>query len=79
MQEFIRVLQLHQYYEAVKVEQAIEQALSYGCAHLDGVQYCLHQLMAAADPSEAVEAGRLDLTGRPELDAVGNQPVDLSR
>jgi len=79
VQEFIRILQLHQHYEASLVEHAIEQALSYGCAHLDGVQYCLHQLISSADSPEQVAAMRLDLTDRPELDAIGNQPVDLSR
>jgi transposase len=79
VQEFIRILQLHQHYDAALVEQAIGQALSYGCAHLDGVQYCLHQSIAAADPPEQVAAGRLDLTDRPDLDAIGNQPIDLSR
>jgi len=79
VQEFIRILQLHQHYEAPLVEQAIEQALSYGCAHLDGVQYCLHQLISSADPPEQVAAASLDLTDRPDLDAIGNQPVDLSR
>jgi hypothetical protein len=79
VQEFIRILQLHQHYDTPLVEQAIEQALSYGCAHLDGVQYCLHQLLEAAAPPQQVAVGRLDLTDRPNLDAIGNQPVDLSR
>jgi len=48
VQEFIRILMFHQHYDTPLVEQAIEQALSYGCAHLDGVQYCLHQLLEAA-------------------------------
>ena len=60
VQEFIRILQLHQHYEAPLVEHAIEQALSYGCAHLDGVQYCLHQLISSADPPEQVAAASLD-------------------
>lgn len=79
VQEFIRILQLHQHYEAELVEHAIEQALTFGCAHLDGVQYCLHQLIEAADPPEQIEASQLDLTDRPDLNAIGNQPVDLSR
>jgi hypothetical protein len=44
VQEFIRILQLHKEYSADLIEQAIEQALSYGCVHLDGVIHCLHQL-----------------------------------
>ncbi len=79
VQEFIRILQLHQHYEAALVEQAIEQALSYDCVHLDGVMYCLRQAMEAAAPSESRVAPRLDLSDRPDLDAIGTQPVDLSR
>ena len=41
VQEFIRILQLHKDYPAPVLEQAIEQALSYGCVHLDGVLHCL--------------------------------------
>lgn len=74
VQEFIRILQLHQNYPANLIEQAIEQALSYGCAHWDGVLYCLHQL---TDPKEPTES--LDLSDRPDLQNIGNQPVDLSR
>ncbi len=79
VQEFIRILQLHQHYEAPLVEQAIEQALSYDCVHLDGVMYCLHQVMEATAPPVNVVAPRLDLSDRPALDAIGTQPVDLSR
>lgn len=56
------------------IEQAIEQALSYGCVHLDGVLHCLHQL---AERQEAHQS--LDLSDRPDLQHIGNQPVDLSR
>jgi len=79
VRDFIRILKLHQEFAEELVEQAIEQALSYGCAHLDGVQYCLHQLISSADPPEQVAAASLDLTNRPDLDAIGNQPIDLSR
>ncbi|HLV98226.1 MAG TPA: hypothetical protein VKT82_06060 [Ktedonobacterales bacterium] len=44
MQEFVRILQLHEQYAAPLMQAAIEQALVYGCVHLDGVLYCLHQL-----------------------------------
>jgi transposase len=74
VQEFVRILQLHQEYPAALLEQAIEQALSYGCVHLDGVVHCLHQL---TDPQETHAS--LDLSDRPHLQEVGNQPVDLSR
>lgn len=74
VQEFVRILQLHKDYPAPVLEQAIEQALSYGCVHLDGVLHCLRQL---TDLKE--EPKRLDLSDRPDLENIGNQPVDLSR
>jgi transposase len=73
VQEFIRILQLHKEYPAHLLEQAIEQALSYGCVHLDGVLLCLHQL---TEPKEAPAS--LDLSDRAHLKDIGNQPVDLS-
>jgi transposase len=74
IQEFVRVLQLHENYPADLIEQAIEQALSYGCVHLDGVLHCLHQL---TEPNDAPKS--LDLSDRPDLQNIGNQPIDLSR
>jgi hypothetical protein len=62
------------HYPAELLEQAIEQALSYGCVHLDGVLHCLRQLTDVKEPTTS-----LDLSDRPDLDKVGNQPVDLSR
>ncbi len=56
------------------LSSAIEQALSYGCVHLDGVLHCLRQLTDVKEPTTS-----LDLSDRPDLDKVGNQPVDLSR
>jgi transposase len=81
VQEFIRILQLHHHYEAGLIEQAIEQALTYGCVHLDGVQYCLHQVMETTptDPGEERNYQPSELPTRPDLEALGNQPVDLSR
>lgn len=66
VQEFVRILQLHQTYPAALVQQAIEQALSFGAVHLDGVMHCLHHL-----PSSA-ETLPLDLSTRPDLDALPN-------
>jgi len=37
VQELVRILQLHQQYPASLLELAVEQALSYGCVHLDGL------------------------------------------
>ncbi|MFQ6101920.1 MAG: hypothetical protein ACE5OS_11905 [Anaerolineae bacterium] len=45
VREFVRILKLHQNYPADLVTQAVEQALAYGCAHVDGVKLCLHQLL----------------------------------
>jgi transposase len=62
IREFVRILKLHQDYPAQLVEQAVTQALAYGCLHLDGVKLCLRQLM---DPVLTVAA--LDLTAQPQL------------
>jgi transposase len=72
VQEFVRVLRLHEQYPAAQVQQAIEQALTYGCPHLDGVLHCLHQLDAEA-------AGLPSKPGvePPVLPSVGKQPLDL--
>lgn len=69
---FKQPLRLHRDHPANQVEQAIGLALEYGCAHADGVQLCLHQLQ---HPASGVPS--LDLTARPRLAPVGNQPVDL--
>ena len=74
VQEFVRILQLHEQYSPTQMQEAIEQALSYGCVHLDGVLHCLHQVT-----EQEAQTAPLDLSDRPQLDAIGNQPVDLSR
>ncbi len=75
VQEFVRILYLHQQYPAPVIQQAIEEALSYGCVHFDGVEHCLrHRLQTQAAPTA------LDLSSRPDLQqAIGNQPIDLAR
>src|SRR5712691_228425 len=72
IQEFIRVLRLHEDYPAPLVQQAIEQALAYGCPHLDGVLHCLHQLSSCEDAPTS-----LQLAEPSPLQAVGTQPIDL--
>ncbi len=72
VKEFVQVLRLHRQYPALQVEQAVEQALSYGCAHFDGVKHCLEHQGKPAAPMPL-----LDLTDRPHLALVGNQPVNL--
>jgi Integrase core domain len=78
VQEFIRILQLHQTYTPEQMEQAIEQAMALGCIHLDGVLYSLHQITGGASPAPATPMQNLDLSHRPDLDAIGKQPIDLS-
>lgn len=73
IRQFIRVLQLHQRYPAELIEQAVNQALQYQCAHADGVELCLRQLL---QPDLA--PGSLDLSHKPNLQQVGQQPVSLS-
>jgi hypothetical protein len=72
VREFVQILQLHAEHPAALIEQAIEQALSIGCIHADGVQLCLHHLLHPERPSPA-----LDLSDHPQLGALGAQPIDL--
>jgi DNA replication protein DnaC len=78
VQEFVRILQLHQTYTPEQMEQAIKEALTLGCSHLDGVLYCLRQITGSASPQSTTPIANLDLSHRPDLDAVGKQPIDLS-
>lgn len=72
VQEFVRILKLHRDHPPDLVAQAVEQALAYGCAHLDGIQLCLRQLMHPESPISPV-----DLSQWPELMAVDTQAPDL--
>lgn len=74
VREFIAVLQLCRRYPVPLVEQAVRQALTYGCAHADGVELCLHQLLR-----RDMSVPSLDLAGRPVWAAVGAQRPDLQR
>ena len=74
VREFIRVLQLHQRHPAGLVEQAVSLALGYGCAHADGVELCLRQLL-----QPEIVPPALDLTAHPRLTQVGTQPLSLAR
>jgi transposase len=62
LRAFVRILKLHQEYPAHLIEQAVGQALAYGCLHLDGIKLCLRQLMV---PGLTVSA--LDLSAHPQL------------
>jgi len=72
VQEFVRILQLHAEHPAALIEQAIEQALSIGCIHADGVKLCLHQLLHPDLPNLP-----LDLSEMPQLNTLGAQPINL--
>ena len=74
MREFVQVLKLQRQHPAEQVAAAITEALAHGCAHVDGVRLCLHQLQHPEAP-----ANPLDLTAYPTLAAVGKQPPDLRR
>jgi hypothetical protein len=69
----VRILKLHRDHPAQLVEQAVSLALEYGCAHSEGVELCLQQLLNPESPVAA-----LDLTNQPHLASVGMQPLDLS-
>jgi hypothetical protein len=74
IREFIAILQLHQEHAASLVEQAIRQALAHQSGHLDGVRFCLNQLLQP-EPS----ASLLDLQLRPHLLGIAEQPVNLAQ
>lgn len=72
IREFVHILKLLCEYPAELVEQAIAQALHFGCAHADGVRLCLHQLL-----NPDILPVSLNLSDRPQLVHIGAQPVDL--
>jgi hypothetical protein len=73
VREFIRILRLHREHPAPLIEQAIHQALAYNCAHADGVELCLRQLLQP-EP----KLSRLDLSDHPKLAGFGQQELDLA-
>jgi transposase len=72
VREFVRILKLHHDHPDDLVARAVEQALEYGCAHADGVELCLRQLL---DPRPLTLP--IDLSDWPELVGVGCQAPDL--
>jgi transposase len=72
--EFVRILGLHRDHPATLIEQAVTQALDWGCGHLDGVRLCLHHLEHPETPIVP-----LDLSTRPHLAAIAQSPVNLRR
>lgn len=79
VQEFVRILRLHQDHEAPRIQAAIEQALTFGCIHLDGVLHCLDHPTVPPMPSETtVELSSVMLSNHPRLQEIGSQPINLS-
>ena len=74
VREFVRILQLQRDHPGDLLTEAVQQALSYGCAHADGVRLCLRQLQNAEAPLSA-----MDLTHWPQLKGVGTRQPDLQR
>ncbi len=74
MKEFVRILRLHQEHPAQLIEQAVKQALDYGCLHADGVIHCLHAL-----EQPQLELPVLDLSQKPHLAELGTQPIELQQ
>ncbi len=80
VQEFVKILELHQTYSAEVMRQAIEHALQLRCVHFDGVVYCIHEIEGHARTPSTDPPPDLDLSHRPDLDAVGkNQQVNLAQ
>jgi hypothetical protein len=73
VREFIKVLQLHQNHSPALIEEAIAQALAYGCIHAEGVKLCLHQL-SQTEP----EIARVALDHQPALQEIGQQAANVS-
>jgi transposase len=74
VREFVEILQLHLNHPQAEVERAVKMAVALGAAHLDGVKLCLRQMQSPQPKQE-----ELDLSFRPELQQLGNQPVDLEQ
>jgi len=74
VKEFVRILRLHQEHPAQLIEQAVKQALDYGCLHADGVFHCLHAL-----EQPQLELPVLDLSQKPHLAELGTQPIELQQ
>jgi len=76
VREFIQVLQLHTQHPASLIEQAVTQALAYGCVHYEGVLLCLNQLIMPKDLPLPLD---LDAVQLARLQQPGTQPVDLQQ
>lgn len=74
VREFVKILQLHNEFEAEMVQTAITQAVSEGIPHLNGVLFCLNRLL---DPTP----GKMSLsqTLQPQLDSIGQTALSISQ
>lgn len=71
IKEFLGILELHQRYPARVVEMAVKQALTYGCAHVDGVLLCIYQMLGREErKGEEVQGSKDESEG---------QPINLAR
>jgi transposase len=71
VREFVRILALHKLHPVQLVEQAVAQALHYGCIHFEGVRQCLHQITTPSLPAHI-----MDLSERPNLAEVARHLPD---
>lgn len=74
VQEFVRILQLHQTHSTEVMRQAVEQALQLGCMHLDGVLYCLRQIEGEVSSEKNDPPQNLDLSHRKPRQGLGGLP-----
>jgi len=74
VREFVGVLKMHLEYPPDLVEKAVELAVGYGACHMDGVQLCLRSLVNPQKPEST-----LDLGFNPDLNQIGQQPVNLGQ
>ena len=74
VREFVKILQLHNEFEAELVQTAITQAVGEGIPHLSGVLFCLNRLL---DPTP--ENLSLSQTLQPQLDSIGQTALSISQ
>ncbi len=74
LREFIAILKLHREHPSHEVEQAIRTCLKQGSPRLDSIRLLLRH-----ERAPELLASPLDLTGRPKLQGVGEQPLRLTQ
>jgi transposase len=76
VREFIQILQLHSQHPVDLIEQALQEALSYGCVHYEGVRLCLNQLRLPHRQTMPLQLEQLQLA---RLESALDQPIDLQQ